>query len=178
MVSGAWHSLLIRDEGILLVAGDKSGGSEKRFYKELIRKAGLRFTPRYAVVLLGLWLLLYCSFALLLPPLLDDADSVHAEAAREMLLRHDYITLTVDGVRYLEKAPLLYWLMAGFMRGCSAAPAHACMGHAPAARAGRARADVCAAAHGPRNVPVRPRGDFMPPSSRSPASASSSSRAF
>jgi len=73
-------------------------------------------TPRYASVLLGLWLLLYASFALFLPPLLDDADSVHAEAAREMLLRHDYITLTVDGVRYLEKAPLLYWLMAGFAR--------------------------------------------------------------
>ncbi len=69
-------------------------------------------TPRYALVLLGLWLLLYASFALLLPPLLDDADSVHAEAAREMLTSHNYVTLTADGVRYLEKAPLLYWLMA------------------------------------------------------------------
>ena len=28
---------------ILLVAGDKSGGSEKRFYRELIRKADERF---------------------------------------------------------------------------------------------------------------------------------------
>lgn len=73
-------------------------------------------TPRYTLVLLGLWLLLYTSFVLLLPPLLDDADSVHAEAAREMLLRHNYVTLTVDGVRYLEKAPLLYWLMAAFAR--------------------------------------------------------------
>jgi 4-amino-4-deoxy-L-arabinose transferase-like glycosyltransferase len=80
-------------------------------------KSSFRFaTPRYAFVLLGLWMLLYASFALLLPPLLDDADSVHAEAAREMLLRHDYVTLHVDGVRYLEKAPLLYWLMAGFAR--------------------------------------------------------------
>jgi hypothetical protein len=26
-----------------VVAGDKSGGSEKRFYKELIRKADIRF---------------------------------------------------------------------------------------------------------------------------------------
>jgi 4-amino-4-deoxy-L-arabinose transferase-like glycosyltransferase len=46
------------------------------------------------------------------PPLLDDADSVHAEAAREMMLRHDWSTLYVDGLRYLEKAPLLYWGMA------------------------------------------------------------------
>ena len=67
-------------------------------------------------MILGLWLILYASFTLFMPPLLDDADSVHAEAAREMLLRHDYVTLTTNGVRYLEKAPLLYWLMAGFLR--------------------------------------------------------------
>jgi len=46
------------------------------------------------------------------PPLLDDADSVHAEAAREMLTRHDYVTLHADGIRYFDKAPLLYWLTA------------------------------------------------------------------
>ena len=32
-----------RRKAILLVAGDKSGGSEKRFYRELIRKADQRF---------------------------------------------------------------------------------------------------------------------------------------
>jgi len=46
------------------------------------------------------------------PALLDDADSTHAEAAREILVRGDYVTLHVNGVRYLEKAPLLYWLVA------------------------------------------------------------------
>ena len=30
-------------KAILLVAGDKSGGGEKRFYRELIRKADERF---------------------------------------------------------------------------------------------------------------------------------------
>ena len=30
-------------KAILLVAGDKSGGSEQRFYRELIRKADRRF---------------------------------------------------------------------------------------------------------------------------------------
>ena len=33
-----------RRSAIVLVAGDKSGGSEKRFYKELIMKADKRFT--------------------------------------------------------------------------------------------------------------------------------------
>ena len=32
-----------RRRAILLVAGDKSGGSERRFYRELIRKADDRF---------------------------------------------------------------------------------------------------------------------------------------
>ena len=60
----------------------------------------------------GLWLLLYASFTLFSPPLLDDADSVHAEVAREMVARHDWITLYANGIRYLEKAPLMYWSMA------------------------------------------------------------------
>jgi 4-amino-4-deoxy-L-arabinose transferase-like glycosyltransferase len=46
------------------------------------------------------------------PPLLDDADSTHAEAAREMLVSGDYVTLHINGVRYLEKPPLPYWLVA------------------------------------------------------------------
>ena len=58
----------------------------------------------YATVFLG---------SLYPPPLLDDADSTHAEAAREMFVTGDYVTLHVNGVRYLEKAPLPYWLVAG-----------------------------------------------------------------
>ena len=64
------------------------------------------------LTLAGLWLLLYASFALFRPPLLDDADSVHAEVAREMVARHDWVTLYANGIRYLEKAPLMYWSMA------------------------------------------------------------------
>ncbi len=37
-----------RRKAILLVAGDKSGGSEKRFYRELIRKADERFDTHLA----------------------------------------------------------------------------------------------------------------------------------
>ena len=71
---------------------------------------------RNRIVLLLLWLLFYASFPLVTPPLLDDADSVHAEVAREMLLRHDWVTLYANGIRYLEKAPLLYWSMAASFR--------------------------------------------------------------
>lgn len=64
------------------------------------------------------WLVLILIFAavyggsLFSPGLLDDADSTHAEAAREMFVSGDYVTLHVNGVRYLEKAPLPYWLVA------------------------------------------------------------------
>ncbi len=63
-----------------------------------------------------MWLLLYGSFALVRPPLLDDADALHAEAAREILLTHDWVTLHVNGIRFLEKAPLLYWSIAASFR--------------------------------------------------------------
>ncbi len=63
------------------------------------------------LLLIGLmWLALYVP-GLFTPPLLDDADSIHAEAAREMLVRHDWSTLYINGFRYLEKAPLMYWGM-------------------------------------------------------------------
>jgi 4-amino-4-deoxy-L-arabinose transferase-like glycosyltransferase len=63
------------------------------------------------LVLSSLWAIIYMA-GLSHPALLDDADTVHAEAAKEMLQRHDWVTLYVNGVRYLEKAPLMYWGVA------------------------------------------------------------------
>ncbi len=68
--------------------------------------------------LLVLTLFWFSIFAVSLktPALLDDADSVHAEAAREMVVRGDWTTLYVNGIRYLEKAPFMYWLAAAGIR--------------------------------------------------------------
>jgi 4-amino-4-deoxy-L-arabinose transferase-like glycosyltransferase len=63
------------------------------------------------LALLGLWMIIYMA-GISRPALLDDVDTVHAEAAREMLQRHDWVTLYTNGFRYLEKAPLLYWSLA------------------------------------------------------------------
>ena len=46
------------------------------------------------------------------PALLDDADAGHAVVAREILERGDWVTFYMNGIRYLEKAPLLFWLTA------------------------------------------------------------------
>ncbi|HJY06607.1 MAG TPA: glycosyltransferase family 39 protein, partial [Bryobacteraceae bacterium] len=43
---------------------------------------------------------------------MDDVDSVQAQIARNMLSSGDWVTATLDGVRYLEKAPLWYWMIA------------------------------------------------------------------
>ena len=36
---------------------------------------------------------------------MDDADGAHAEAAREMCVTGDYVTLHINGVRYTGKSP-------------------------------------------------------------------------
>ncbi len=64
------------------------------------------------------WTLLLLVFAavhfaaLWAPPLLDDADANHANAAQHMAQSGDWVTLKIDGIRYLEKPPLPYWLVA------------------------------------------------------------------
>lgn len=63
------------------------------------------------LLLISLWAVIYMT-GLSHPALLDDADTVHAEAAKEILQRHDWVTLYANGIRYLEKAPLMYWGVA------------------------------------------------------------------
>jgi 4-amino-4-deoxy-L-arabinose transferase-like glycosyltransferase len=46
------------------------------------------------------------------PSLMDDVDAVQAQIAKTMLLSGDWVTARLDGVLYLEKAPLIYWLIA------------------------------------------------------------------
>ena len=43
---------------------------------------------------------------------MDDVDAVQAQIARNMLSTGDWTTARLDGVAYLEKAPLVYWIIA------------------------------------------------------------------
>ena len=76
------------------------------------RQPGLLASPRMAWCLLLLVFLAVHAAALFSPSLLDDADATHANAAQHMARSGDWVTLYVDGVRYLEKPPLPYWLVA------------------------------------------------------------------
>ena len=49
-------------------------------------------------------------------PFVDPSEGMHAEIAREMGLRGDWVTPHFDGVRYFDKPPLLYWLLAAGFR--------------------------------------------------------------
>ncbi len=73
--------------------------------------APIRSSRSHLLILLTLWLVIFFS-AVFTPPLLDDADSTHAQAAQSMLATGDWVTLHVDGIRYLEKPPLPYWITA------------------------------------------------------------------
>jgi 4-amino-4-deoxy-L-arabinose transferase-like glycosyltransferase len=46
------------------------------------------------------------------PSLMDDTDAVEAQIARTMMASGDWVTARLDGVVYLEKSPLEYWVMA------------------------------------------------------------------
>jgi 4-amino-4-deoxy-L-arabinose transferase-like glycosyltransferase len=63
------------------------------------------------VLILSVFLAVYFA-ALFTPSLLDDADATHAQAAQHMAMTGHIVTLMVDGIRYLEKPPLPYWLVA------------------------------------------------------------------
>src|ERR1017187_5390574 len=46
------------------------------------------------------------------PSLMDDVDAVQAQIAHNMLQSGDWVTARLDGIAYLEKSPLKYWMMA------------------------------------------------------------------
>jgi Dolichyl-phosphate-mannose-protein mannosyltransferase len=54
--------------------------------------------------------------SLLAPPhLMDDEDAARAQISRNMLESGDWITPRLNGIRYFEKPPLMYWLVAASM---------------------------------------------------------------
>jgi 4-amino-4-deoxy-L-arabinose transferase-like glycosyltransferase len=76
--------------------------------------ASLRWNPRSICLIVLAWLILHVG-GLFTPGLLDDVDSVYLEIAREMLNRHDFVTPYIDGIRFFDKPPLMYWVAAGSM---------------------------------------------------------------
>lgn len=68
--------------------------------------------PRRAWTLLLLVFIAVFGVALFSPSVLDDADATHAQAAQHIVASGNWVTLYVNGIRYLEKPPLPYWMVA------------------------------------------------------------------
>ena len=77
-------------------------------------------TPRAGVLRQVLWLtaLLGLFFGLFLGsrPLGTPDEARYAEIPREMVASGNYVTPRLDGVKYFEKPPLVYWLQASAIR--------------------------------------------------------------
>ncbi len=78
--------------------------------------------PRAAVSSRTVWLVFVLIWSaiyfasLFSPPLLDDVDASHAQAAQHMAESGDLITAQTNGIRYIEKPPLPYWAVAAMYK--------------------------------------------------------------
>src|ERR1700689_3163441 len=61
------------------------------------------------------WVTIYFA-SLFTPPLMDDVDAAHAQAAQHMAESGDLITAKTNGIRYIEKPPLPYWAVAAMYK--------------------------------------------------------------
>src|SRR5438105_15799996 len=85
---------------------DRAGDGRERGGPAAIRRSHLDL----AVIAFAAAIFLGCIVS---PPhLMDDVDAVQAQIARNMLDSGDWVTARLDGVAYLAKSPLIYWMMA------------------------------------------------------------------
>jgi len=75
-------------------------------------REGIAASPRLGVLVILLASAIFFGTAFPPPHLMDEVDSVHAQIARNMLVSGDWVTARLNGVAYLEKSPLGYWLTA------------------------------------------------------------------
>ncbi len=93
-----------------------------RSVKELIEQADSEATTapprlflaqrRYELVLLVIAAVIFLVCIVSPPALMDDVDAVHAQISRNMVQSGDWVIMHLNGVPYVEKAPLLYWLIS------------------------------------------------------------------
>lgn len=66
----------------------------------------------WQLVFLGIILFIACFYGIGSYAILDMNEGLYAEVAREMVMNNHWIIPHLNGVSYLEKPPLLYWLIA------------------------------------------------------------------
>jgi 4-amino-4-deoxy-L-arabinose transferase-like glycosyltransferase len=72
----------------------------------------LRPRSHYEIALVIVAVIVFFGCIISPPGLMDDVDAVHGQIARNMVHSGDWVIAHLDGVPYMEKAPLPYWLIA------------------------------------------------------------------
>jgi 4-amino-4-deoxy-L-arabinose transferase-like glycosyltransferase len=67
---------------------------------------------RYQLLVLAAAISIFIGCIVSPPSLMDDVDAVQGQIARNMIDSGDWVTPQLDGIAYMEKAPLKYWMMA------------------------------------------------------------------
>jgi 4-amino-4-deoxy-L-arabinose transferase-like glycosyltransferase len=62
------------------------------------------------LIFLALFTTVYFA-SLFTPPLMDDVDSSHAQTAQHIIDSGNWVTTQTNGIRYIEKPPLPFWLV-------------------------------------------------------------------
>ena len=75
-------------------------------------EGGVERRHRYELIVLLFAAIVFLGSILSPPSLMDDVDAVQAQIARNMLESGDWVTARLNGVAYLEKPPLKYWMIA------------------------------------------------------------------
>src|SRR5436190_22329030 len=97
-----FDGVVVMDKAVERRPGERGTGEE--------RSHSRRVRPGWIVVAAACFVFLV---SIASPPrLMDDVDAVQAQIARNMLVSGDWVTGRLDGVAYLEKSPLVYWVMA------------------------------------------------------------------
>jgi 4-amino-4-deoxy-L-arabinose transferase-like glycosyltransferase len=78
------------------------------------RASKTQWSLKSLAIITAAWLLLQMG-SLFSPGLMDDADAIHINIAREMLHRHDFVSPYLNGLRFFEKPPMMFWLSSGSM---------------------------------------------------------------
>ncbi len=77
-----------------------------------LRRFCLKLTENVDLLVLLVAACIFLPLVISPPHLMDDVDAVQAQIARNMLESGDWVTARLDGIAYLEKSPLIYWMMA------------------------------------------------------------------
>jgi 4-amino-4-deoxy-L-arabinose transferase-like glycosyltransferase len=75
-----------------------------------------RLFRRYELIVLLIASAIFIGCIISPPSLMDDVDATQASISKTMLETGDWVTPHLDGVKYMEKPPLKYWIIAVFFK--------------------------------------------------------------